>query len=636
MSSHRVTSLDEQATEQHWFGHYALNDISLTWKEKAHQTHSFEFLPHTHTVQHIFGQIENKSSREQTTNKREMWTAAVDSTPPAIEGSGAVMHDQDSPVVHTSTLSNTAPPIPDDQHPPKNLEYVRIQNLLPGPHSPGDSTGEILIIRRTEEHQFWDNFNYEVCSFTNVCVDVDGLSLSFSTREAHEYWTDIFLNCFTPRQKKVGHGNFGPCHCFYKEFYPRLLPWMDDNSQTQHSEGTQPVQTNTAQPFIPTTTTPTSSTQTTTPYPAGHPLLSMKKGHWGSVHKYVRPHHIAHWAQKLVFFQSALQYYHIFPKSDLLMRTTSSPIFPETHTLQEYYPPWNELQGMVFHDMDLPLSDHEQAILNITLHGVLHKQQHPMLAKYLNNTLSPKEKNVVFLDDIEATGRQNQRLCYERLSWIRAFGIFSTLSEDTKVYRQRAYDLYLNNFPALQKGLQQRCPPRRIVMIYRENRGIINKLEVASVVKEMTGYDVDFETISGESTAERQISLFASAGILLSPHSSQMINIMFSHPNSVMIEVTAEFYNADFGEYAHGMGVYFQYALGGDVPDGVQDPGIQACIQTLNKCEGDSHCILIQRFFCGKRSFANKPLNFNANITAVRVAIKNSLAHLNWVCGGKW
>lgn len=89
-------------------------------------------------------------------------------------------------------------------------------------------------------------------------------------------------------------------------------------------------------------------------------------------------------------------------------------------------------------------------------------------------------------------------------------------------------------------------------------------------------------------------------------------------------------------EYAHGMGVYFQYALGGDVPDGVQDPGIQACIQTLNKCEGDSHCILIQRFFCGKRSFANKPLNFNANITAVRVAIKNSLAHLNWVCGGKW
>jgi hypothetical protein len=70
-------------------------------------------------------------------------------------------------------------------------------------------------------------------------------------------------------------------------------------------------------------------------------------------------------------------------------------------------------------------------------------------------------------------------------------------------------------------------------------------------------------TINGKSSPRDQIELFAKSGLLISSHSSQLINVMFSHPRSAMIEVTPEFHNSDFSEYAHGMGVFFQYALGG-------------------------------------------------------------------------
>lgn len=53
-------------------------------------------------------------------------------------------------------------------------------------------------------------------------------------------------------------------------------------------------------------------------------------------------------------------------------------------------------------------------------------------------------------------------------------------------------------------------------------------------------------------------------------------------------------------------------------------------------CDGDSLCILRERFRCGRRSFANKNLNFHANLTAVRSAVRQAVRHMNWACGGKW
>jgi hypothetical protein len=177
-----------------------------------------------------------------------------------------------------------------------------------------------------------------------------------------------------------------------------------------------------------------------------------------------------------------------------------------------------------------------------------------------------------------------------------------------------------------------------VVLLYRSNRVILNWAEVVSLVKELTGYTAERMTIDGNSSPEEQVRLFASAGLLISSHSSQLINVLFSHPSSALIEASSEFFNADFAEYAHGVGVFFRYALGGVVEDAVQpvDPGIQACTDELSHCEGSSYCILIHRAHCPPRHDKNKKKNFHANLTALRVAVTHAKNHLNWACDGLW
>lgn len=388
------------------------------------------------------------------------------------------------------------------------------------------------------------------------------------------------------------------------------------------------------------------------------------------------------------------------------MSLTSSP----------YSGAYEPLSGMVLHDMDLhDMSDHEHGILNTTIEAILEHSSHPGLEAYMSGRRLDQQtpyqhRPLVFAEELdEAKERADQffaadaermvgvngvpnvglpipqpahMLCYDRLTFTRAFGILSTSARDTTVFRRAAYRKHGLT------TLAHRCPPRRVVMLYRENRGILNWPEIGQLVLELTGRPMERETIDGSSSSQRQVSLFASAGLLLSSHSSQLVNVMFSHPMSSMIEVSAEFYNSDFSEYAHGMGVHFQYALGGKVEQGIADPGqereqseqasrrrcawetvalcaapcltcppslsipslpaalpaarspppagIQSCVDTLSQCDGDSHCILIQRYNCASRSYQNKNHNFHANLTAVRQAIRHSVDHLNWACGGKW
>ena len=138
------------------------------------------------------------------------------------------------------------------------------------------------------------------------------------------------------------------------------------------------------------------------------------------------------------------------------------------------------------------------------------------------------------------------------------------------------------------------------------------------------------------SSSREQISLFASSGLVLSSHSSQLINVLFFPPGGAVVEMAPEFYNADFAEYAHGVGVFFQYALGGTVPGGDDQPAQRACVERLSHCDGASFCVLEQRHGCDNREFPNKNRDFVANLTAVRIAVKNSIQHLNWLCAGRW
>jgi len=558
---------------------------------------------------------------------------------------------------------------------------VTIQNVLPFATTEGDTTGVLLRVSRPPGDDASDPYRYDVCSYTNVCAAPDALYMYVQDESEYNRLSDVFRRCFAADKFKQPDRMYGPCFCFYPAFKPKLLPFYRKHNDTD--SGSSEATSATAPPATPSSSSSHPSLPSHRRQTSVHPLSSINRAHFFSIHKYVKPHHIAHWAQKLVLFQSAYQYSPFFPQGDGLGPTVLQQSYDPTsleRVAQPFTSNFPPLAGMVFHDMTLPLSLHEQAILNYSVQAVNRVQTHEGLQHYLDGkhdqhiAHTHAFSNFIFQQEIEGTEKkynqfideENERRmsgngkggisasdvsastptplpsststspppphlhCYSRLSFTRAFGIVSTSPMDTAAFRS------ISHHATNTDVLKSRCPPRRIVMLYRENRGIKNHAEIAQLITAMTGKKVERKTIDAKSTHKEQIQLFAGAGLLLSSHSSQLINVLFSHPHSSMIEVTAEFFNADFAEYAHGMGVFFQYALGGQVINGVDEPGARACVDVLSRCHGNSQCILRERFNCPKRGFANKPRDFIANLTAVEIAVRQAVMHMDWACGGKW
>ena len=191
------------------------------------------------------------------------------------------------------------------------------------------------------------------------------------------------------------------------------------------------------------------------------------------------------------------------------------------------------------------------------------------------------------------------------------------------------------------------CPPPRAVFVTRPDRAVVNLQAVVDRLRERFGVGVEAVSVDGSTPSAEQARLFAGAGLLLSAHSSQMVNVLFSGANSVMIEVTAEFYNVDFFNYARSVGVRFLYALGGTV-SGWEDEGeaMRVCVKELKeRCgsssvagSGDGYCVegVAAEVCKEKRHFPNKHKAFEADVDAVERSVREGLRHLMHACHGRW
>ena len=273
--------------------------------------------------------------------------------------------------------------------------------------------------------------------------------------------------------------------------------------------------------------------------------------------------------------------------------------------------------------------------------------------------------------------------CFRRLSFSPLYGTFARSAYDLHVWRERAMrhfgiarherhyshallvPLLANHssayLPAPPHPLppQSRidhstsatlslmdCPPPRAVFVVRPDRFVTNLRDIVERVRER--YNVVLEPVSVDAStpSAEQARLFAGAGLLLSAHSSQMVNVLFSGANSVMVEVSAEFYNLDFFQYARSVGVRFMYALGGRVLDRTDEgDGMRQCVAAIREqCggaggTGDAYCV--ERVYAdscehNRHFFPNKGKAFEADIDAVERAVREGLKHLLHVCAGKW
>lgn len=274
--------------------------------------------------------------------------------------------------------------------------------------------------------------------------------------------------------------------------------------------------------------------------------------------------------------------------------------------------------------------------------------------------------------------------CFRRLSFSPLYGTFARSAYDLHVWRERAmrhFDIHqhtshysrpivvpllanhsshylpvpLRPLPPLSRidhsltstlSLMA-CPPTRAVFVTRPDRAIVNVQAIVDRVRERYNVLIEPVAVNHTTPSVDQAALFAGAGLLLSAHSSQMVNVLFSTANSVMIEVTAEFYNVDFFNYARSVGVRFQYAIGGSVVDR-EDEGdaMRNCVRALRAMcgsstmggGGDSSCVeRVAAISCTeRRQFPNKHKAFEADVEAVERAVREGLKHLLHSCHGRW
>ena len=552
-----------------------------------------------------------------------------------------------------SPLSSPSPPLT----PPPHLSHVDVYSLFPPSSHPLSSSGELLYISSpppsSSSSSSPDYVSYPLCSFTHVCLTPSSLLFRFPNASEHAQAQLLLDECAPghPRPPNSRH-HFDLCQCFYPpELSPQLLPLdqLQEDAATANSAN-PPFAAHTSQsqragrplrrdsgPVLSPADGAVSNQEllaslpSSPSYYAAEPTVGVAipgssppilTGHYWSVHKYVaRMHHIGHWAQRVVLLSSLFQHSQALP-----------------------LPP---LDGIVVQDTESPLSAHEEGMLNLSLLSLLTQQDHPLLARYLGATTaehSPPPPALAYLNQVlpyeRLTGSPTGSpapptpyTCVERVSFVKSFGIFSTNNHDTMAMRATAYARYGID------TLSHRCPPRRITLLTRANRRILNQQQLLDWLTATFHKEVHVVEISSQSTPREQVEVFARSGLLLASHSSQLVNVLFSHPRSAMVEVAPEYYNSDFSEYAHGMGVHFTYALGGSVPGAAISDSMRQCMQLLDECEGDSYCILLKRFerACKERVVCCKYMDgFEADMDKIKMAVQRAVNHLNWACGEEW
>ena len=488
-----------------------------------------------------------------------------------------------------SPLTIPASPLPSPSHRHASTGLLTAEPLIPAT-SGGSSSLTLFAIRGRGELSSPNDLMH-FCSFTNVLIRHDQptsksfVTLRFAAKSDWQRYTDMAAQCWQAGGKGLENALCRPC--FHPQFMFAVHPYEWDTDVAALPADQWEAHRTLPDPF-----------KGQEAVVGGADAWSEYEHTWG-IHKWVRSQHVAHWTQKLLMFQSVWQHSSLY--ADRLPSVDS----------------------MLFHDTDSDVNEHMAVILNASLASALDD----------TTLLKNQRSRIVWASDIEQRSLRGGYVPLKRYSMTPHYGIFATHSDDTIAFRSSVYEHF--QLPPIR-----RCPPPQVTFLYRENRQVLNRQAILDWLKQTYNIDAVIATTNERVSSFDQVSLFARTGLMLASHSSQVVNVVFSQPGSTVVEVAPEFYNADFAEYAHGMGVFFQYALGGEVdatdPLRREQPLHEECVRLLSECEGYSWCVVRERYKCKANTYPNKNLGFYANMTAVQQAIKNAMGHLDWLCDGRF
>lgn len=108
-------------------------------------------------------------------------------------------------------------------------------------------------------------------------------------------------------------------------------------------------------------------------------------------------------------------------------------------------------------------------------------------------------------------------------------------------------------------GLHHRaCPPNRAVLLRRSSdnsrrRGFVNEAVVDAVAAELGIRKLHRVTVGSRNSTEETAALFASFGLLVSTHSSQLKGLVYAAPHAAVVEVTGSFLGTRPSPFSEGM-----------------------------------------------------------------------------------
>lgn len=333
-------------------------------------------------------------------------------------------------------------------------------------------------------------------------------------------------------------------------------------------------------------------------------------GAWWTSNKWVNGRHIGHWMEEMGVIHSVF-------------------LHGSSYQLPQF-------KGLVL-ESDFHMSrwtDHEKFIYNFTF-----------------SNLNYKFSDIYFNENLTST------VCFDNVYTSGIVGQIARSPLDAKCFRQSAFKL-------IDESLTTFCPPKNVVFLYRiepanRPRLLMNEEQILQLLRDRK-IPFNKTTITSLSKSKEQSSLFRNTGFMLSAHSSQLVNMVFSPPNASVIEITPVLLNFDFAEIGLQMGVFYQFALGGFAPRNSSEPqdwkvklpneAIESCNQELIGCNGEVHCMhnvvesdnFFQRCMNSSLPLGSyfdyrmevKQRNFFANVTAVAIAIDKAIEHMDRACGG--
>lgn len=240
-----------------------------------------------------------------------------------------------------------------------------------------DSLAESVLIQgRYDTVDGERDFVYHLCVLRNVCVSEGGYYFHFSNRTQWEHYDRMLAACNTyNRPVHLPHESI--CSCFHEHNRAMLVPFaFVDQQEAQKNEKNVAQQKPSPSPFryMNGDTATASGASDTDARDHRHAFV---------MHKWVTPHHIAHWAMKLLLMQSIFHHWRIIAPlrwltSDAAVAGLTNEermIFPPLPKSSASYVPTDGVDAdlarpfntLVFQDSDASLTDHELAILRLSM-----------------------------------------------------------------------------------------------------------------------------------------------------------------------------------------------------------------------------------------------------------------------------